>query len=143
VLRYHKDPIAQLQKLAKQQSEVLLRRLGGSGESSREGVSRDIPARPFPFGSEDINSPTYVAQSSVLSPQPVKGSTTTSLVRGMGGEGISSSTPRTASMESGVTMVIEQPSYSGPGAAWEKDEDIPTSETPLPPTEEERDVLDT
>ncbi|KND88513.1 Glycogenin-1 [Tolypocladium ophioglossoides CBS 100239] len=71
----HKDPAQQLQKLAKQQSEALLRKLGGDGEGPEGEVSREIPSRPLPFGSEAVKSPTYAAQSappSVLSPQPVK-----------------------------------------------------------------------
>ncbi|KAI1326903.1 glycosyltransferase family 8 protein [Xylariaceae sp. FL0255] len=64
------DPVAQLQKLAKQQSEALLQKLGGS-----ERDSSDLPPRPVPFGSEELVSPTYVARTTqLLSPQPVKGS---------------------------------------------------------------------
>lgn len=57
-----KDPEAQLEKLAKQQSE-LLRRLSGSeqGEGGM-GPGRTIPKRAMPFGSEDAKSPTHVAQ---------------------------------------------------------------------------------
>ncbi|KYK59637.1 glycogenin [Drechmeria coniospora] len=64
------DPAEQLQKLAMQQSEALLRRLGGD-ESQR---NREIPSRPLPFGSDPITSPTHVvwaAPPAVLSPQPV------------------------------------------------------------------------
>ena len=74
--------------------------------------------RPLPFGSEGVHSPTYVAQA------PLSGSVSTT-----GG-----SIPRTA---------IEAPSYSGPGAAWEKDEEYATHETPAGATEEEKDVLET
>ena len=35
-----------------------------------------------------------------------------------------------------------EPSYHGPSAAWEKDESFPSSETPMPPSEEEKDVLE-
>ncbi|KAI0969893.1 glycosyltransferase family 8 protein [Xylaria arbuscula] len=64
------DPVAQLQELAKQQSEELLKKLGGTGRDSS-----DLPPRPLPFGSEKLISPTYVAPSvKVLSPQPVTGS---------------------------------------------------------------------
>ncbi|KAH7309449.1 nucleotide-diphospho-sugar transferase [Stachybotrys elegans] len=109
------DPAAQLQKLAQQQSEALLRKLAGPGGKS--GVSRDIPSRPLPFGSEPRGAPTYTAQqtSDVLSPQPLR-------------------------IE---TRSIPEPSYSGPGAAWEKGEDVPIYGTPLPPTDKERDVLET
>ncbi|RWA08041.1 hypothetical protein EKO27_g7073 [Xylaria grammica] len=64
------DPVAQLQKLAKQQSEELLKRLGRSDRDSS-----NLPPRLLPFGSEELVSPTYVARSSqVLSSQPVTGS---------------------------------------------------------------------
>lgn len=132
-LRYHKDPVAQLQKLAKQQSEMLLQKLGGA---SPDGDS--LPSRPLPFGSEDLTSPTYVAHSAkVLSPQPVKGSESSSLVRGIVSE--EEATPRT----SASGQPIEEPSYHGPGAMFEKGEDYPLQETPMPPTEEERDILET
>ncbi|GKT48864.1 glycogenin-1 [Colletotrichum spaethianum] len=123
-----------LQKLAKQQSEALLKKLGG-GEGSPEGVSREIPTRSLPFGSEGVSSPTYVAQSSggvVLSPQPVKGSATTSALRSLSGDQASS-----------TTTAIPAPAYQGPGTAWERGEGAPLRETPALPTEEERDVLDT
>ncbi|KAI3536543.1 glycosyl transferase family 8 [Colletotrichum abscissum] len=124
-----KDPSAQLQELAKQQSEALLKKLGG-GEGGPEGVSREIPKRSLPFGSERVFPPTYVAQSSkgvVLSPQPVKGSATTSVLRNLGGE----------------QAQIQEPAYQGPGTAWERGEGAPLWETPALPMEEQRDVLDT
>lgn len=133
ILLHYKDPAEQLQKLAKQQSEVLLRRLGGEqGESS--GVSRDIPQRLLPFGSEDSRSPTHLHQTAlqpVLSPQPVKGvgdDATAGVLRGLS--------------EEGEPTTIAEPSYAGPGSAWEKGEDVPLQETPVPPTEEERDALE-
>ncbi|KAI8284410.1 hypothetical protein K4K60_001985 [Colletotrichum sp. SAR11_57] len=137
------DPAVQLQKLAKQQSEALLKKLGGEG--GPEGVSREIPTRPLPFGSEGIFSPTYVAQSSggvVLSPQPVKGGVASSIVRNIGGETDHSTAARTPGTVSS-SSAIPEPSYQGPGAAWEKGEDVPLRETPALPTEQERDVLDT
>jgi glycogenin len=73
VLRVHKDPVAQLEKLARQQSEQLLEKL--SGTTGRD--SSDLPPRLLPFGSEKLASPTYVAQSpTVISPRPVKASPT-------------------------------------------------------------------
>ncbi|TGJ83398.1 hypothetical protein E0Z10_g5348 [Xylaria hypoxylon] len=70
------DPVAQLQKLAKQQSEELLKRLGGTGRDSS-----DLPPRLLPFGSEELVSPTYVTRSAqILSPQPVTGSASSSSV---------------------------------------------------------------
>jgi hypothetical protein len=96
MVRQYKDPVAQLQKLAKQQSDMLLRRLGGdeSGDQSRE-----IPSRSLPFGSEEVKSgapgmsPDLAATASrgiVHSPRPVKGEATTSLVRNIGDESYSS-----------------------------------------------------
>ncbi|KAM0266427.1 hypothetical protein ACHAPA_006857 [Fusarium lateritium] len=131
------DPLAQLQKLAKQQSDALLKKLGGDGDEGREGgVSREIPTRPLPFGSGDVKSPTYIAQSAtgVLSPQPVKGERSTGILRDMS----------SGCLDSGPTSqssTIPEPSYSGPGAAWEKNEDIPQYETPLLPKEDELDAL--
>ncbi|QPH17262.1 hypothetical protein C2857_002077 [Epichloe festucae Fl1] len=81
------DPAVQLQKLAQQQSEALLRRLSGSDGATGRRLRHDIPSRPLPFGSASLQSPTYVAQacpSSVLSPQPVPGKTrAANLVEGL------------------------------------------------------------
>ncbi|KXJ92846.1 nucleotide-diphospho-sugar transferase [Microdochium bolleyi] len=49
------NPVEQLQKLAKQQSDVLLQKLGDQRRDSS-----DLPPRSLPFGSEDLTSPTYV-----------------------------------------------------------------------------------
>lgn len=133
-----KDPMEQLKKLAEQQSDLLLRKLGGDEEEESSGVSREIPSRPLPFGSEDAKTTAYVAQSvpGVLSPQPVKGKATTSILRNMGGDTVDP-----------LTILdppsIPKPSYSGPGAAWERGEDFVQQERPMPPNEEDRDVLDT
>ncbi|KAI1771818.1 glycosyltransferase family 8 protein [Hypoxylon cercidicola] len=132
VLRYHKDPVAQLQKLARQQSEALLRRLGTGGRDSS-----DLPPRPQPFGSEELVSPTYVAQSAkVLSPQPVKGSASSSAVRSIESH-LEEATPRTTSIGSGPMRGIPgipEPSYAGPGVVFEKGENIPSEDTPTPRT---------
>ncbi|RYP57744.1 hypothetical protein DL769_009304 [Monosporascus sp. CRB-8-3] len=73
------DPVAQLQKLAKQQSEALLQKLGGSSRDSS-----DLPPRPLPFGSEKPVSPTYHTQdANIVSPQPIKGDASSSAVRGI------------------------------------------------------------
>ncbi|KAI0377437.1 glycosyltransferase family 8 protein [Hypomontagnella monticulosa] len=128
VLRYHKDPVAQLQKLAKQQSEVLLQKLG-SGERRD---SSDLPPRPLPFGSEELKSPTYVAQSAkVLSPQPVKGGASSSALHNI--ESNLETLPQASSSQSIVDVSpIPEPSYAGPGAAFEKGENIPSEDTPTP-----------
>ena len=76
VLRHHKDPMVQLQKLAKQQSDALLARLGGGKRDSS-----DMPPRPVPFGSEELVSPTYVQQSAIVSPVPVKGNAGSGSIR--------------------------------------------------------------
>lgn len=131
VLRYHKDPVAQLQKLAKQQSEALLQKLGSGRRDSD-----DLPSRPLPFGSEELVSPTYVAQTAqVLSPQPVKGSTSSSTVHNI----ISNleSTPGAASTGSTVVAdvsAIPEPSYTGPGPAFEKGEIVTAEDVPVPRT---------
>lgn len=147
VLRYHKDPITQLQKLAKQQSDLLLQKLGGgSGEGGNEpGVApakepREIPNRSLPFGSEDAKSPTYIAQSfTVLSPKPMKPGSGSSSV-----QNFLQSEPESVRGTTGETSssTIPEPSYHGPGLAFEKGEDYQTQDTAAPPTEEEMDVLD-
>ncbi len=80
-----------------------------------EGSPPDLPTREMPYGSEGVVSPTYIAQ------EPV-------------GEAPPDSTPRIA---------IEEPSYHGPSAQFEKGETFPLKETPLPPNDEEKDVLET
>lgn len=155
--RFHKDPVARLQLLAQQQSELLLQRLG-AGEVTEETESggtmgiegHDIPKRSLPFGSDSIVSPTYVAQSApVQSPQPVK-------PPGTGPRGIldqsqdeTEATPRSTTASAQVTKPaassssILEPSFQGPGAAWDKDEVYLQHSTALPPSEEEKDVLET
>lgn len=58
MLRRYKDPAAQLLKLAQQQSDVLLQKLGRgdeAGESPSETrASRETPSRLLPFGSEMV-----------------------------------------------------------------------------------------
>ncbi|KAI1176148.1 glycosyltransferase family 8 protein [Nemania sp. FL0916] len=88
------DPEAQLEQLAQQHSEELLRKLSGDGRDSS-----DMPPRLLPFGSEKLISPTYVAQSAhVLSPQPIKGNASSSSILNMVTE--SEMTPRTAPLVS-------------------------------------------
>jgi len=76
------------------------------------GPAREIPMRPLPYGSEGVISPTYVPQTA---------------------HDKSHATPRT---------MIAEPAYHGASAAWEKGETYPTFETPMPPSEEEKDILD-
>lgn len=158
LFRFYKDPVARLQLLAKQQSELLLQKLGAggvSGGSDTGGATgsegHNIPNRPLPFGSEDIVSPRYIARSSnVLSPQPVK-------PPGAGPQGIlgqaqgeSEAIPRSTSATATETaqpaepgISIPEPSFHGPGAAWERDEEYLSHSAAMPPSEEERDVLQT
>jgi glycogenin glucosyltransferase len=83
---------------------------------SDTGSPREIPLRSLPFGSERITSPTYKA------PRPPASS---------------------SAAEPAPTQPIAEPAYQGPSATWEKDETFPTQETPAPPSEEEKDVLET
>ncbi|KAI0003615.1 glycosyltransferase family 8 protein [Xylariaceae sp. FL0662B] len=130
VLRYHKDPVAQLQKLAQQQSEILLKKLGGGHHDSS-----DLPPRPVPFGSEKVISPTFAAQSAkVLGTQPVKGSTSSSAVRDIVSDVDTAPWPPLAQPE--VAVEILEPSYAGPGPAFEKGETVPT--TPRPSSAQHR-----
>lgn len=100
------------------------------GEDTK--VPRRIPLRPLPFGSEEITSPTYVAPHPRTSDKAT--TETATVVAGKATEQVAEPTP---------TSPIEVPSYKGPSAAWEKDEAIPIQETPAPPSEEEKDVLET
>ncbi|KAI0407483.1 glycosyltransferase family 8 protein [Xylaria palmicola] len=99
------DPVTQLQKLARQQSEELLKRLGGS---SPDGGS--LSPRLSPSGSEVLTVPTYVTQSTqLLSPQPVKGSAGSSPVVNLAAD--LEMRPRTAPMPTGTATT---PSASAP-----------------------------
>jgi glycogenin glucosyltransferase len=115
-----KDPSARLEDLARRQSDVLAHKLG-----KEEG--REIPLRPLPFGSEGVKSPTYVLQT-----PPAPGATS----------GTASETVDKSSPIPGSAATQEQPSFTGPGAMFEKDEAYPTHETPLKPSEEELDAID-
>ncbi|KAF4628562.1 hypothetical protein G7Y89_g9591 [Cudoniella acicularis] len=105
------DPAAQLEQLARRQSEVLAHKLG-------EEPAREIPSRPLPYGSEGVISPSYIPQG------PLAG----------GASNVQGSTPRTT---------IQEPSYRGPSALFEKFETFPIHSTPELPSEEEKDVLET
>ena len=85
-VRLNQDPEAQLQKLAKQQYQHLLRKLS-SDEGNTEG-ERTIPKRSLPFGSEDVTSPTYTAQLAAVE----------ALRKGAGGE-FSTKAPETGAAE--------------------------------------------
>jgi hypothetical protein len=143
--------MAQLQKLAQKQSELLLQKFSSTSDGEQTagdepnttiGIEgKEIPKRSLPFGSEDVKSPTYVAQSPpVHSPTPVKPGSGASLAARLQ-SGQDDSIERTDYASS--TSEMEEPSYHGPGATFEKGEDYLTQDTPAPPTEEEQDVLDT
>ncbi|KAI1750104.1 glycosyltransferase family 8 protein [Xylaria castorea] len=110
------DPVAQLQKLATQHSEELLKRLDGGGRDSSE-----LPPRPVPSGSEALVSPTYVAQSAqVLSPQPVKGNVNSSSVLGLITD--EEMTPRiTAPLLLGEEDILSEPVPTGEGSTSERE----------------------
>ena len=60
-----------------------------------------------------------------------------------GSEGVISPTyVKPTSNDSTPRLVIEEPSFHGAGALWEKDETFPSHMTAALPSEEERDVLD-
>lgn len=118
MLRASKDPVAQLQMLAKHQPELLLQRLGVSWFEGEKNVVGGHQQH------EEGSTP-------VLSPQPVKPA----------GKILSGGSEQGAPTR--LSSTIQEPSYTGPGAAWEKGEDVPLMETPMPPTEHEMDVLQT
>jgi glycogenin glucosyltransferase len=86
--------------------------------------------RPLPCGSEGVTSPTYVAQAP-------KTSATTALTEP------TLNVNTTTKPESRPTITIQEPSYQGSMPSIEKAETSPTHETPLAPSEEEKDVLET
>ena len=165
ILGIHKDPATQLQKLAREQSKLLLEKLGQAQET-RESDGGDetpkttttktktttIPLRHLPPGSKGIRSPTYVAQAPVVSPKPVKpGGLETSSVRSIydqsSGES-SANDAATSDSTGGRTPEedahIPEPAYLGPGLAFEKDEGVLAhGMTAALPSEEELDVLET
>jgi glycogenin glucosyltransferase len=98
-----------------------------------EGVTREIPTRPLPYGSEGVQSPTYVKQEAPLKDSSVKNTD------------VEDSSIKTTEVEdsSVKTTDIEEPSFHGAGAQWEKDEVFPTAQRAALPSEEERDVLET
>jgi glycogenin glucosyltransferase len=106
VLNNLQDPAAQLDMLARRQSDVLANKLG-QGEGGRE-----IPMRSLPYGSEGVRSPTYVPQG-----------------------------PSGSSTVPGAQSTQEQPSFTGRGPVWEKDETFPSHSTPLGGNEAELDAL--
>lgn len=103
------DPAAQLEMLARRQSDVLSQKLGTEN-------LKELPSRALPFGSEGVRSPTYVAPSA-------------------------STAPHGDQTGSSGTAEQEKPSYNPNMAAFEKGESVPSQETPMPPSEEEKDVL--
>lgn len=128
----HKDPEIQLQKLAKQQYEHLLRKLGGEdqGEAGDPSV-HVIPKRSLPFGSENVTSPTYaagVASSHVVRPRAMKSEVSaTGTVTG-----------QTASQSPGAATIEGEFQGSGSGNPAAKDDGSgPPLESPLPPTKGE------
>ncbi|KAJ4425235.1 glycogenin glucosyltransferase [Gnomoniopsis sp. IMI 355080] len=150
------DPVARLQLLAKQQSELLLQKLGNMQATDHEDTGgstgiegHDIPKRSLPFGSESVISPSYVPRSGpVHSPQPVKppGVRPRGILEGSLEE--ADATPRATkstskSIEAATGSGIPEVSYHGPGAAWEKGEGYSQRSTAMPPSEEEKDVLET
>lgn len=120
--------------LARRQSDVLANKL------SMDGSTRGIPDRPLPFGSEGVRSPTYVAPT-----RPGEGAS----VRAGGGSGGEAATASSVNGVSGAAggsgsgTAIEEPSFRGPGALFDRDDRaIPVrAAAPMAPSEEERDVL--
>lgn len=139
ILAHAKDPTSRLQKLALEQSEFLLQKLGDTDDQAASVGPRAIPLRSHPFGSEGIRSPTYVAQAPVVSPKPIKpgGHETRSVRNSYNDSG-------EAAASAFAALDMAQPAYLGPGIAFEKDEGYPQHEVAAAlPSEEEMDVLNT
>ncbi|OTB15618.1 glycosyltransferase family 8 protein [Daldinia sp. EC12] len=109
------DPAAKLQELA-QWHNALLQKLSGDGKGSSE-LPHD-----------------HIAQSATLvSPQPLKGGANPSAIHSL--ESNLEALPRiitTGNRKSAGVTPIAVPSYSGPGAMFEKGEGIPTEDAPIP-----------
>ncbi|KAJ2895207.1 Glycogenin-1 [Zalerion maritima] len=125
------DPITQLQKLAKEQSEALMKKL----EEQKKQNSSQAAAEP-------AGQPS----TTVLSPQPVKGAAAASMVRHM----IDRSEREGPTMhrndaEKAVSFQedIPEPSYQGPGSAWERGEGSLSTVPSMSAAEEEKDVFQT
>jgi len=116
------NPTAQLEMLAQRQAQILSQKLGNNTETVRE-----LPTRPLPYGSEGVISPTYLAHAASMASHAHNATNTTA--------------SSACSQVVAPSTIIEEPSYTGPGALWEKDETYPQFETPLGPSEEEKDVL--
>lgn len=107
------DPQERLQLLAQQQSDLLLQKLGARGASG--GDDSGIAAG-------------------------LEGHDITKRSLPFGSEDV---VAHGGSMPAGSGSGILEPSYHGPGAAWEREEAYLQHSTAMPPSEEERDVLET
>ena len=93
---------------------------------------------PVESADEIQDSPAYTTRSTAfVSPQPIKPGSVADTV----GNLLRSEPEDVPSLASSGT--IREPSYRGPGPAFEKGEDVPAYETPVPPPDEELDVLET
>ncbi|RFU26568.1 hypothetical protein B7463_g9759, partial [Scytalidium lignicola] len=139
------NPTLQLDKLTREQTEILTTKLLGKESSAPRPM--EIPKRDLPFGSEGLVSPTYVPQGPKRSVD--QGSSTGTVMTRWSRQSRDDEERRYGSHtgSTGATTMtgsrIEAPSYTGPGAAWEKDEEAlaPEDTTGLLPSEEEQDVL--
>lgn len=118
------DPVKQLEALNKRQSLLLEKGLDADN-------AKELPSRPMPFGSEG------------LGPSNVEAATSPQILE-ISPEGtIKDVKEKKAAADNGEYEDggIEKPSFTGPGAAWEKDEEVVSPHAPLGPSEEEQDAL--
>ncbi|CAK7270452.1 glycogenin glucosyltransferase [Sporothrix epigloea] len=146
------DPSIQLQKLAKEQLELLFQKLGQVDDEGDElGNKTPTPLPPSQPVESEATRHSYGGESPVVSPKPIKpGGYETSSVRNIYNQrdsalsGSSHEDSDEATHPTFSDAKIAEPSYSGPGAAFEKDELYPQhGMTAALPSEEERDILDT
>ncbi|KAL1840734.1 hypothetical protein VTJ49DRAFT_174 [Mycothermus thermophilus] len=148
-LTYHKDPAERLRKLAREQSEMLFRRLSSVGSVDHDEGESTITA-PSVFSTAETATgdgssiTTYATSIPVVSPRFVK--PPSPVMQRMLADApeimLPASAYYTKTKETRAPEMAE-PSYRGPGAMFEKGEDVPTSQRAALPTEEERDVLET
>ncbi|KAF4121798.1 glycogenin [Geosmithia morbida] len=105
------DPELQLQKLAKQQHEHILRKLSGDSAAAQAGGREmAIPNREMPFGSEDARSPTYSSQMAPRSGASGAAATTAAAA------GVTETTPFSPSMSSTTAASPAADAGAGAGA---------------------------
>lgn len=136
ILILEQDPVKQLEALTKRQSLVLEKGLDAD-------KAKELPQRAMPFGSEGLLvqvSPGGSVES--VTPAIVEVSPQGTIKDVKEKRTIAETTESAENVEEKpAVQTIEKPAFSGPGAAWEKDEEVYAPHAPLGPSEDEQDAL--